>query len=148
MNSKKIATVWVVVAIAIAAVVAVGWWGTTRTQQDADAVTVAEFVGGGVKQDPSLRSGQEGSSLGIDERVAQLAEALGIPVEAVPRGVITDDVTRMKSRGLLVQVLDKAIDEGKITPAEAQAVLHAFDAGLIKPSVDTIVAESNPALEQ
>ena len=74
-----------------------------------------------------------------------LAEALGIPIESMPREIFESASNRTEARLTIVQILKKAQEQGTLNRTEAEAVLAAFDAGLINPAVDTIVAESSPA---
>ena len=142
VKSKQIIAVWIAVVLAVVAVVATGWWVTERQQVSEGALTVKDVVDGGVPQDQSLNAYVDPAE---QDRIVALAEALGIPAESVPRGILSVSSDVYRSRQILKAELDKAVANNKITKEEAAGTLAAFDAGLVTPAVGPIVAESNPA---
>lgn len=140
MNRSKIVAVWVIVAVLAVLALGIGVFATTRDNPPAGAQTVAEAIGGGVLQNDNSTAPSN-----IDEeRMYSLAEALGIPPESMPRDML-ESANRSESRGTMIQVLRKAIEQGVLNDEEAAVILKAFDLGLVNPAVDTIVAESSPA---
>ena len=115
---------------------------TERQQVSEGALTVKDVVDGGVPQDQSLNAYVDPAE---QDRIVALAEALGIPAESVPRGILSVSSDVYRSRQILKAELDKAVANNKITKEEAAGTLAAFDAGLVTPAVGPIVAESNPA---
>ena len=142
VKSKQIIAVWSAVVLAIIAAIVTGWWVTERQQTPDGTLTVKDVVDGGVPQDQSLNAYVDPAE---QDRIVALAEALGIPAESVPRGILSVSSDVYRSRQILKAELDKAVANNKITKEEAAGTLAAFDAGLVTPAVGPIVAESNPA---
>ncbi|OFR62989.1 hypothetical protein [Corynebacterium sp. HMSC078H07] len=142
VKSKQIIAVWIAVVLAVVAVVVTGWWVTERQQVSEGALTVKDVVDGGVPQDQSLNAYVDPAE---QDRIVALAEALGIPAESVPRGILSVSSDVYRSRQILKAELDKAVANNKITKEDAAGTLAAFDAGLVTPAMGPIVAESNPA---
>ncbi|MDK8763157.1 hypothetical protein QP922_04855 [Corynebacterium sp. MSK218] len=142
VKSKQIIAVWIAVVLAVVAVVVTGWWVTERQQVSEGALTVKDVVDGGVPQDQSLNAYVDPAE---QDRIVALAEALGIPAESVPRGILSVSSDVYRSRQILKAELDKAVANDKITKEDAAGTLAAFDAGLVTPAMGPIVAESNPA---
>ena len=142
VKSKQIIAVWIAVVLAVVAVVVTGWWVTERQQVSEGALTVKDVVDGGVPQDQSLNAYVDPAE---QDRIVALAEALGIPAESVPRGILSVSSDVYRSRQILKAELDKAVANNKITKEDAAGTIAAFDAGLVTPAVGPIVAESNPA---
>ena len=86
VKSKQIIAVWIAVVLAVLAVVGVGWWFTERQHTPEDFLTVQDVVNGGVPQDQSVNVNADSAE---KDRIVALAEALGIPAESVPRGILS-----------------------------------------------------------
>lgn len=142
MQKNKIAAVWALVITMSVIAVAVGWFATTRHHPPANAQTVEEAIAGGVLQ---IENPYSPTNVDDEDRMYSLAEALGIPIESMPREIFESASNRTEARLTMAQILKKAQEQGTLNRTEAEAVLAAFDAGLINPAVDTIVAESSPA---
>ncbi|WP_459587429.1 hypothetical protein [Corynebacterium camporealensis] len=140
MKHRNIVVVWIVVAIGVVGALGAGWWLTQREELPANARTVQEAVDGGVQQNNTTPLDPARA-----ERLARLAEALGIPEESMPSGFVYSEQRSLQSREELKQILQYAIDADQIEEDDAETVLEAFDLGLIAPASDAIFAESNPA---
>ena len=142
VKSKQIIAVWVLVVAAVITVVGAGWWVTERNHVPEGALTVEQVVNGGVPQDQSVNAHLDPTE---NDRIVALAEALGIPSESVPRGLLSVASDRYRSRQVLEADLDKAVEPGPITKEEAKGALSAFDAGIVAPVEGPIFVESTPA---
>lgn len=142
VKSKQIIAVWVLVVVAVITAVGAGWWATERHQVPEGALTVEQVVDGGVPQDPSVGAELDPAE---KDRIVSLADALGIPSESVPRGLLSVASDRYRSRQMLEADLEKAVEAGAITKDDAKGVLAAFDAGVVAPVEGPIYVESTPA---
>ncbi|MCZ9297214.1 hypothetical protein [Corynebacterium hesseae] len=142
MKSKQFIAVWVLVVIAVITAVGAGWWATEWHQVPEGALTVEQVVNGGVPQDQSVDVQLDPAE---NDRIVSLAEALGIPSESVPRGLLSVASDRYRSRQILETDLKKAVEAGAITKDDAKGVLAAFDAGVVAPVDGPILVESTPA---
>lgn len=142
VKSKQIIAVWIAVVLAVLAVVGVGWWFTEQQHTPEDFLTVQDVVNGGVPQDQSVNVNADSAE---KDRIVALAEALGIPAESVPRGILSVSTDVYRSRQVLQGELKKAVESGTITKDDAAGALAAFDAGIVTPAMGPIIAESTPA---
>ena len=101
-----------------------------------------DVVNGGVPQDQSVNVNADSAE---KDRIVALAEALGIPAESVPRGILSVSTDVYRSRQVLQGELKKAVESGTITKDDAAGTLAAFDAGIVTPAMGPIIAESTPA---
>lgn len=76
-------------------------------------------------------------------RLVELAEALGIPEAAMPKQAFEAGDSREQSREELEAVMDTAVSEGRLSEDEAEAVLKAFDEGLIEGQSGPLVASND-----
>ncbi|MDY3126639.1 MAG: hypothetical protein SOW59_00695 [Corynebacterium sp.] len=64
-------------------------------------------------------------------RIVELADALGLPDGSFPQDVLDLDVGNGDTRRYFVSMISKAVESGDITSEEADAVIKAFDKGLV-----------------
>lgn len=142
VKSKQIIAVWVAVVLAVLAAVGAGWWFTEGQHAPEGLPTVQEVVDGGVPQDQSVNVNLDSAE---KDRIVAIAEALGIPAESVPRGILSVSADAYRSRQVLEAELKKAVQSGALTKEDAAGTLAAFDAGIVTPAMGPIIAESTPA---
>lgn len=95
---------------------------------DPGAHTVGEAFSGIARQNPQNEVAH--SETNNSARLLELAEALGLPAESLPSYVTPGEATAA-NRLALRKTLEKSVGLGEISPHEANAVLKAFDLGLV-----------------
>lgn len=123
MQKNKIVTVWALVITMSVIALAVGWFAITRHHPPANAQTVEEAIAGGVLQ---IENPYSPTNVDDEDRMYSLAEALGIPIESMPREIFESASNRTEARLTMVQILKKAQEQGTLNRTEAEAVLAAL----------------------
>lgn len=96
--------------------------------ESATGAEAAETEGG--------ESGEEGTQQYPGYRLVELASALGLPNGAVPDGAFEMGMSHDQARIYLMDLVNQAVTKGVLTPAEADGVLKAFEAGLVSAPVN------------
>lgn len=78
-------------------------------------------------------------------RLVELASALGLPNGAVPEGAIEMGMSQDQARLYLMQLVNKAVADGELTPVEADGVLKAYEKGIVNAPVNITDGEENTA---
>lgn len=137
MDRKNFAY-WGAALVALAVIIGIGvnqWLGDRNppaSRTVADAVhEIANSTYGGT-------DGQTNSAPGIQD----LLTALGVPGEVFANYSLGESPSNFAEREELRNVLGIAVSNGKLSAAEANAVLKAFDAGLVGPASGPLVLES------
>ncbi|CCE54539.1 MAG: hypothetical protein ACTH3N_07455 [Corynebacterium casei] len=102
-------------------------------------VTVGDAMSG-IQPASEAEESEEASGTGVPEnpgyRLVELASALGLPNGAVPDGAMEIGMDRDEARVYLMELVNKAVIKGVLTPVEADGVIKAFEAGLITAPVN------------
>lgn len=96
--------------------------------ESATGAEAAETEGG--------ESGEAGTQQYPGYRLVELASALGLPNGAVPDGAFEMGMSHDQARIYLMDLVNQAVTKGVLTPAEADGVLKAFEAGLVSAPVN------------
>lgn len=108
-----------------------------------NARTVSDALSGVTPQDQTEQQPQ--SPANGSARLIELAEALGVPADSLPAYVTPGQVTEA-NRQALRRSLEKSVGLGEMSPHEANAVLKAFDLGLVAIPYGGYLADSAAAL--
>lgn len=130
----------VVLALIFALVAAWFMWPLNTTHQGRTVGDAASQVTGPETTAPEDADDEEPRP---GYRLVELAEALGIPEAAMPKQAFAAGDSREQSREELEAVMDTAVSEGRLNEDEAQAVLKAFDEGLIESQSGPLVASND-----
>ncbi|AHI19621.1 hypothetical protein [Corynebacterium casei] len=102
-------------------------------------VTVGDAMSG-IQPASEAEESEAASGTGVPEnpgyRLVELASALGLPNGAVPDGAMEIGMDRDEARVYLMELVNKAVIKGVLTPVEADGVIKAFEAGLITAPVN------------
>ena len=102
-------------------------------------VTVGDAVAGGESAPEAGESedaeGDESSEY-TGYRLVELASALGFPHGAVPDGAIEMGMSQDQAQMYLMDLVNEAVTKGVLTPAEADGVLKAYEAGIVTAPVN------------
>ncbi|MGO3270388.1 hypothetical protein, partial [Corynebacterium casei] len=102
-------------------------------------VTVGDAMSG-IQPASEAEESDEAAGAGAPEnpgyRLVELASALGLPNGAVPDGAMEIGMDRDEARVYLMELVNKAVIKGVLTPVEADGVIKAFEAGLITAPVN------------
>lgn len=102
-------------------------------------VTVGDAMSG-IQPVSEAEESEAASGTGVPEnpgyRLVELASALGLPNGAVPDGAMEIGMDRNEARVYLMELVNKAVIKGVLTPVEADGVIKAFEAGLITAPVN------------
>ena len=102
-------------------------------------VTVGDAMAG-IQPASEAEESDEAAGAGAPEnpgyRLVELASALGLPNGAVPDGAMEIGMDRDEARVYLMELVNKAVIKGVLTPVEADGVIKAFEAGLITAPVN------------
>ncbi|MDN5729767.1 hypothetical protein [Corynebacterium casei] len=102
-------------------------------------VTVGDAMAG-IQPASEAEESEAASGTGVPEnpgyRLVELASALGLPNGAVPDGAMEIGMDRDEARVYLMELVNKAVIKGVLTPVEADGVIKAFEAGLITAPVN------------
>lgn len=90
--------------------------------------TVGDAIGTGAY--PGKAQAPDAPEKSAGSRLIDLANSLGIPTKDLPPEAVNGD-DRTALRELLADVLAKQVANGEFTNAEADAVLKAYDLGII-----------------
>lgn len=102
-------------------------------------VTVGDAMAGiqpASEAEESEAAAGAGASENPGYRLVELASALGLPNGAVPDGAMEIGMDRDEARFYLMELVNKAVIKGVLTPVEADGVIKAFEAGLITAPVN------------
>lgn len=102
-------------------------------------VTVGDAMSG-IQPASEAEESEAASGTGVPEnpgyRLVELASALGLPNGSVPDGAMEIGMDRDEARVYLMELVNKAVIKGVLTPVEADGVIKAFEAGLITAPVN------------
>lgn len=101
-------------------------------------VTVGEAIAGtqSAADADSGETEKENSQQYPGYRLVELAAALGLPNGAAPEGALEMGMSHDQARIYLMELVNQAVTKGDLTPAEADGVMKAFEAGLVSAPVN------------
>ncbi|WP_293770671.1 hypothetical protein [uncultured Corynebacterium sp.] len=134
----KNAIAWIVGAVALAFIVSIGWILLTQDKNPPNTRTVASVL---ESEFPSTaeQPKQATRSYGISDILA----ALGLPQGAISQLELEKKPVSDAKRTDLSNVLDVAVAAGSISEDDAEAVLRAYDAGLVEAAKEPLVLNNN-----
>lgn len=136
LRSRPIRWPWVVGGVAVIALLVVLIIMLQPPAKPKDAKTVEEVLSGSQIDRRSPEGTTENSAL------AELARAMGLPQGAFTADESGRTVDTVATRQHLVDNLREATHAGEISSEEADAVLKAYDSGLVDAPVEAVILQS------
>ncbi|MFH0412909.1 hypothetical protein ACG98H_12620 [Corynebacterium sp. L4756] len=128
---------WLIGVIIITAIFVGLLWNAFFKPTNANSVTVGDVVSGKESAAEQQEQGDGTSSTRYPGyRLVELAAALGLPDGVMPEGAIEMGMDRDEARAYLIELVNQAVAQGKLTPVEADGVIKAYNEGIVSAPVN------------